>query len=178
MAERYTFDVQVVDEPPSPVFLLSRFSEQPGDACLAKLVEHAHGLGANRLFVDHRAPCAGVAYQVGPAYPARSPRLNASLRDWLRPKWHRPPSISAEESARLCVVVQFSVSPLRRVWQVNGQPIRSSGNREFDDSVRAALESTIDERVDVPPPPRDAVGDYVFYRVEFTEGDPATCWGP
>lgn len=176
LADRYTFEVQVVDQAPSELFLLSRFSEPAGDSCTARLLEHARGLGANRLFIDRTATCSGSAYFVRPGLPERSPKINASLRDWLRARWRRPPSISAEESAHLCVVVQFSASPLRRVWRVNGQPIRSSGNRAFDDSVVAALESAIDERATVPAPPRDAVGEYVEYRIEFTEGDPSRCW--
>jgi hypothetical protein len=77
---------------------------------------------------------------------------------------------------RLICASSFSPSPLRRVWRVNGQPIRSSGNRAFDDSVLAALESAIDDHATVPAPPRDAVGEYVECRIEFTEGDPRRCW--
>jgi hypothetical protein len=76
------------------------------------------------------------------------------------------------------VVVQFTVSPMRRVWNVRGQPIRSSGNGEFDESVRAALESAIDEQATVPAPPHELVGEHFGYRVEFTEGDPHICRQP
>jgi hypothetical protein len=106
---------------------------------------------------------------------ADSRALGAALHAWLLARWKRPPSISAAESRGLCVVVQFTVSPLRRVWKVNGLPVRSSGNREFDESVRAALESAIDEHATVPVPPRDLVGEHVEYRIEFTEGDPSIC---
>jgi TonB C terminal len=99
----------------------------------------------------------------------------SALRAWLLARWKRPPSLSAADSRRLCMVVQFTVSPMRRVWKVNGQPVRSSGSREFDESVRAALESAIDEHATVPAPPRDLIGEHVEYRIEFTEGDPTIC---
>jgi TonB-like protein len=184
VADRYTFDVRVVSSPPSFVFLLARFSEEPGDSCAARLLAHARGLGANRLYIDRSAPCAGGAFFVRPTPLSRDQdgppgvdglRGQSWLVDWVRDRWRRPSSISPEESRRLCVVVQFTVSPLRRVWKVNGQPIRSSGNHEFDESVRATLEAAIDEHATVPAPPRDVVGEHVDYRIEFTEGDPRIC---
>jgi hypothetical protein len=191
IADTYAFDVRVVDRPPSPVFLLAHFSEPPGDACLARLTAHARGLGANVLFVDRDSPCAGGAFFVrgiqhstaqddaGPSPAGSHPEAaDASIGSWLRARWKRPPSISADESRHLCAVVQFTVSPMRRVWNVRGQPIRSSGNSEFDESVRAALESAIDEHATVPAPPHDLVGEHVDYRVEFTEGDPHICRQP
>lgn len=180
IGDRYTFDVRLVDEPPSPVFLLARFSEPPGDSCEERLTAHARGLGANRLYIHRGSACTGSAFFVRTVPPlanresGESP-ADASVRDsslgaWVRARWRRPASMSLEESRRLCVVVQFTVSPLRRVWRVNGTPVRSSGNHEFDESVRAALESAIDERATVPAPPRDLVGEHVDYRVEFTDG--------
>jgi hypothetical protein len=174
-ADRYAFDVKVVDQPPLAIFLLSRFSEPPGEGCSAHLLDHARGLGANRLYVERGEPCTGRAYFVRPGSPPTSPRVNASLREWLLARWQRPASITADDAARLCVVIQFSVSPLRRVWKVNGQPLRPSGNRDFDESVRAALESAIDDHALVPAPPDDLVGEYVETRVAFTEGDPRSC---
>jgi TonB-like protein len=188
IGDRYAFAVRVVDEPPSPVFLLARFSEPPGDSCEERLTAHARGLGANRLYVHRGTSCTGSAFFVRtispPANrktgesPADASTPDASLGAWVHDRWHRPASISPEESRRLCVVVQFTVSPLQRVWRVNGTPIRASGNHEFDESVRAALESAIDERATVPAPPRDLVGEHVDYRVEFTEGDPRICRQP
>lgn len=185
VGDRYTFDVRVVDEPPSPVFLLARFSEPPGDSCEERLTAHARGLGANRLYIHRGLPCTGSAFFVRTIHPPETRKTGESPPDasaaygslgaWLRARWRRPASISLEESRRLCVVVQFTVSPMRRVWRVNGTPIRPSGNHEFDESVRAALESAIDEHATVPAPPRDLIGEHVDYRVEFTEGDPSTC---
>jgi hypothetical protein len=152
IARLYAFNVQVVDRPPLPVFLLAHFSEAPGDSCVERLVAHARGLGADTLYVDRDAACAGSAFLVRGASPspsdANDERRDASMKAeswtaWLHRRWKRPPSVSADESRRLCVVVQFTVSPLRRIWKVNGQPVRSSGNREFDASVLAALESAI-----------------------------------
>ena len=186
IGDRYTFDVRVVDEPPSPVFLLAPFSEPPGDSCEERLTAHARGLGANRLYVHRDSPCTGSAFFVRTVHPPANRETGESPADasapdrrslgaWVRARWRRPASISLEESRRLCVVVQFTVSPLRRVWRVNGTPVRSSGNHEFDESVRAALESAIDERATAPAPPHDLVGEHVDYRIEFTEGDPRIC---
>jgi hypothetical protein len=155
------------------------------------LTAHARGLGANVLFVDRDAPCAGGAFFVRRIQPSttqddagssppgsHSEVADASIGAWLHARWTRPASISADEARRLCVVVQFTVSPMRRVWNVSGQPIRSSGNNVFDESVRAALESAIDEHATVPAPPHELVGEHVDYRVEFTEGDPHICRQP
>jgi hypothetical protein len=179
----YVRDVWVVETPPSAVYLLAHFSEPPGPQCEAQLLAHAKGLGANRLFIDRTQDCAGAAYMVrtealatpstGTLRTGAGPMHSEDVAAWVRARWKRPALLSAEEAERLCVVVQFSVSPLRRVWNVRGQPIESSGNRTFDDSVKAALESAIDEHATVPAPRRDLVGEYVDYRVEVSGG--ATC---
>jgi hypothetical protein len=175
----YTRDVWVVETPPSAVFLLARITEPPGDDCEARLFAHARGLGANRLYIDRSQSCGGAAYTVRNG--ATAERLVVSggrgggvtdgeeIAAWVRARWTRPASISAEDAKRLCVVVQFTVSPMRRIWNVRAEPIQSSGNREFDESVRRTLESAIDERATVPAPPRDLVGEHVVYRVEVSE---------
>lgn len=189
ISDRYGFEVRVLDRPPSPVFFLAHFSETPGESCLSSLTAHARGLGANALLVDRDAPCAGSAFFVRGAQSLNADEdagagtspdrlATISMERWLWARWKRPPSISENASRRLCVVVQFTVSPMRRVWDVRGQPIRSSGNQEFDKSVKAALESAIDEHATVPAPPRDLVGEHVVYRLEFSEGDHRICRQP
>lgn len=185
--QAYTNDVWVVMTAPSPVFLLAKFDEAAGEGCEARLLGHARTLGANRLYIDRGVACSGSAYFVRPdAKPGdASVTLRRDVRpaddalvDWLRARWRRPASLSALASQKLCVVVQFTVSPMRRVLDVRGQPIRASGNVEFDESVRTALDSAIAEHANVPLPPRDLLGEVVTYRVEFSPGDPRTCRQP
>jgi hypothetical protein len=183
ISQTYVHDVWLVTTRPSAVFLLATFEEPAGDACEARLLAHARTLGANRLYVDRAVPCGGSAFFVrGSAAPdATSQSLHArptdepSITAWVRARWKRPASISEDESRKLCVVVQFTVSPMRRVLDVRGQPIRSSGSAAFDESVRAAIESAIDEHATVPKPPHELVGEVVVYRIELTEGNPAVC---
>jgi hypothetical protein len=172
--------VWVVAEPPSALFLLARFDEAPGEGCEERLFAHARGLGANRLYIDRAKPCAGAAYMVRGAGAERGGAANgprrglhagalstADMVGWVRARLKVPASISAAEAAHLCAIVQFEVSPMRRIWNVRGEPIQSSGNPSFDEAVRAALESAIDEHATVPAPPADFVGEYVEYRVEI-----------
>ena len=186
-AEPYTRDVWVVMTPPSPVYLLATFDEAAGDGCEARLLAHARTLGANRLYINRDVACGGRAYFERPdAKPGETSLTlrgdvrpsDTAITDWVRARWKRPAHLEEAASRRLCVVVQFTVSPMRRVLDVRGQPIRSSGNAEFDESVRAAIASAIAEHANVPVPPRDLVGDVVAYRVEFTEGDPRQCRSP
>lgn len=176
-ASTYTHDVWMVDVPPLAIYLLARFEEPAGADCAERLRAHAAHLGANRLYVESETPCVGRAYFVRGRQATEQATLRAARRDdgallaWVHSRWKRPASLSAREAERLCVVVQFSVSPMHRVWNVRAQPIQSSGNRDFDESVRAALESAIDEHADVPAPPDALIGEYVDYRIAFTEGD-------
>jgi hypothetical protein len=189
----YAHDVWVVDTPPSSTALLARFDEPPGEGCEGRLLSHARGLGANRLYIDRAKPCGGAAYMVrvsnaganahagggdagGSGALRSTPRLRGgqgleALSRWVRARVKLPPSVSPEQAAGLCVVVQFEVSPMRRIWSVGGQPVESSGNHDFDESVRVALESAIDEHATVPAPEDDFVGEYVQYRVEVSGGD-------
>lgn len=179
-APAYTHDVWLVDTPPPATFLLAGFDEAPGDACEERLRTHARDLGANRLYIERDKPCAARAYLVRSAPTSERGTLRAQrggndeLAKWLHARWKRPASVTARDAEHLCVVVQFSVSPMRRVYDVRAQPIQSSGNHDFDESVRAALESAITEHADVPAPPDDLVGEHVSYRIAFTDGDPQT----
>jgi hypothetical protein len=184
MPEAYTRDVWVVMTPPSPMFLLATFDEVAGDGCEARLLAHARTLGANRLYIDRDVACGGRAYferaLAKPSEASLTLRGNVrpsdtAISDWVRARWRRPAQLSDAASRGLCVVVQFTVSPMRRVLEVRGAPIRPSGNAEFDESVRAAIESAIAEMANVPVPPRDFAGEPVAYRLEFTEGDPRLC---
>ncbi len=186
-SQAYTRDVWVVTTLPSPMFLLARFEEPAGEDCEARLFAHARALGANRLTIDRDVACGGSAYFVRPdAAPGETSLTlrgnvrpsDAALLDWVRARWKRPASLTEAASRKLCVVVQFTVSPTRRVLDVRGQPIRPSGDAAFDESVRAAIESAIAAHANAPVPPRDLVGDVVAYRLEFTEGDPRICRSP
>jgi hypothetical protein len=169
----------MVEAPPSAVFLLSRFDEAPGDGCEDRLLSHARGLGANRLYVDRAQPCSGAAYMVRDPKPeGRSdgaaqrsdPSVAGWAVQWVRAHRKLPPSLSPAQAASLCVVVQFEVSPMRRMWNVRGQPIESSGNQDFDTAVLAALDLAIDQHQTVPAPPSDLVGEHIEYRVEIGDG--------
>jgi len=88
IGDRYTFDVRLVDEPPSPVFLLARFSEPPGDSCEERLTAHARGLGANRLYIHRGSACTGSAFFVRTVPPlanresGESPADASGTRRW------------------------------------------------------------------------------------------------
>jgi hypothetical protein len=150
-------DVVVVETRPPAVFKLAAF-EEPNDAeCEHALVRHAQMLGADRLFVDRtQGSCRGEAYgmQDRSVTTSDAPAENYSqtLHAWMRSRWKRPAGVTDDELAKLCVVTSFRTNMQLRIYQVAGTPQRPSGNAAFDDSVRALLESAIDEHVSLPEP--------------------------
>jgi hypothetical protein len=53
------------------------------------------------------------------------------------------------------------------IWHVS-QPIRSSGNAGFDDSVQKVLQKLVDERTPLPDPPSDRGDAFRGRTVDFS----------
>jgi hypothetical protein len=101
-----------------------------------------------------------------------------TLHDWIRARWHPPPGISDDQLRRLCVVTRIWTTSQLRIWKVLGQPVLSSGNASFDESVHASLESAIDEGAALPEPKAIEMSRSLrkaMITLAFTLGDPRLC---
>ena len=82
-----------------------------------------------------------------------APRLDESEKNNEDSLREQPTiDISEHEIQKLCVVTRFWTNSRLRIWKVLRVPVRSSGNGAFDESVRKALDSAIEERAPIPEP--------------------------
>ena len=66
-----------------------------------------------------------------------------------------PPSITAAEAKKLCVVVQVNVTHKMEIWHTRSEPVVSSGNDAFDAAAIAMMRKITDDAVVLPQPPKD-----------------------
>jgi hypothetical protein len=104
----------------------------------------------------------------------------AKLGAFFHERWQYPTVISQGEANRLCVVVQFNISPRMVIWHVRTEPIKASGNQLFDDSAQSMLQKLLDDRTALPEPPPEVADQYKGRTVQVVlsgdlHGDTSRC---
>ncbi len=184
----YTTDVEILERPLAATWRLARIEERgsgvdPTADCRKRLVEHARRLGANALYVEPASPesasCGGSAYQVRRFTPEQREAFLAYTRDltaWLHARWSPPSTIPDDRRASLCAVYQFNVNARVQIVFVRRQPIHSSGDAAFDESVQRFLEKTMADGTELPRPPTAiAPEEFLTVRIAFTGGSGGRC---
>ena len=184
----YTTDVEILQRPLPAIWRLARIAERGTGLdvaadCKRRLVEHARRLGANALYMEPASPesasCSGSAYQVRRYTPEQREASVAYMRDltaWLHARWSPPSTIPEERRAKLCAVFQFNVNARVQVVFVRREPIHSSGDAAFDESVRRFLEETMANGTELPRPPTSiAPEEFLRVRIAFTGTSGADC---
>jgi hypothetical protein len=96
---------------------------------------------------------------------------NAGLRAFFHDRWQIPTVISQGEVNKLCVKYVIAVDPRMRVWFVQQQATKLSGNDLFDDSARSMLQKLVDDHTALPEPPPEVADSYRGQRISVGLGD-------
>lgn len=125
------------------------------------------------------APASSVV-ETEPEAAQSSDDYASTIAQFLHARWSKPSSIAQKDAAKLCATFQLSINGQMVVWHVRSEPMRSSGDAAFDESVRAILQKLVDERVALPEPPSEVASGFKgrTVRVTFTgdvHGDSSKC---
>lgn len=104
----------------------------------------------------------------------------ALLSKFFHDRWTIPTVISQGDANKLCITVQFNLSPRMVIWHLNEVPIRKSGNDLFDDSAKEVMQKLLDDRTPLPDPPQEIADQYRGRTVQLTltgdvHGDSSRC---
>lgn len=84
-----------------------------------------------------------------------------------------PTVISVGEARRLCVLMQVNIGRNMAIWHVRQEPVIKSGNDLFDDAARSMLMKLLDDKAQLPPPPKEVDEQYRGRTVQLViMGDP------
>ena len=102
------------------------------------------------------------------------------LSKFLHDRWSYPTVISQGEANRLCVTLQFNLSPRMVLWHLQEAPVRKSGNDLFDDSAKELMQKLLDDKTPLPDPPQEVADQYRGRTVQMTltgdvHGDASKC---
>ena len=104
----------------------------------------------------------------------------ALLSKFFHDRWTIPTVISQGEANKLCITVQFNLSPRMVIWHLNEAPVRKSGNDLFDDSAKEVMQKLLDDKTPLPDPPQEIADQYRGRTVQLTltgdvHGDASRC---
>lgn len=84
-----------------------------------------------------------------------------------------PTVISVGEARRICVLMQVNIGRNMAIWHVRQEPVMKSGNDLFDDAARSMLMKLLDDKTQLPPPPKEVDEQYRGRTVQLViMGDP------
>lgn len=123
--------------------------------------EEGHELGVDGgTETDPNKVTAGSAYA-------------AQLNQFFGQRTTIPTVISIGEARRLCVLVQVNIGKNMVIWHVRQAPVIPSGNELFDDAARSMLLKLLDDKTQLPAPPKEVEDQFRGRTVQLViQGDP------
>jgi hypothetical protein len=95
----------------------------------------------------------------------------AQLRAFFHDRWQIPTVISQGEVNKLCTKITIAIDPHMRIWFVQQNPVKASGNDLFDDSARSMLQKLEDDHTILPEPPPEIAATFRNQRIQIGLGD-------